>query len=455
MKKNTAALCALLAAMQLFSCAQYETKNNTDNALYRPGAEFDNTDTSDQSVDQTADDTQASPDKPTDTDKYDAEQKHGSDETSGSNSDTVKPDTPTKPETPSKAGEAARISFVAAGDNVIHKCIWRDAERRAAWSGYHRDFDFKPTYEYTTDYVKSFDLAFINQETLLGGVELGLQSYPTFNSPIEVGLDLKEMGYDIVNIAHNHMADQGIKGLQNTIDFFKSDAMNGVTMIGGYENAEDFDTIRTVEREGVKIALLSYTYGTNEGLPAGTELIVPKYRSDDIIRQCALAEEAGDITVVSVHWGHENTTKPTDEQRRVAKLLAENGADVIIGHHPHVLQPIEWIETDRGRTLCIYSLGNLISGMAEWENMVGGFASFDIVMLDDGTVTVENVEFVATVCYFESNHLGSKLYYLGDYTEELAKSHGTIANYGEEYASPERIEIFAQDIMGDYLKLKP
>lgn len=452
MKKIYFLLTAILCTSLVTACTKTEAPIDSVTRIESPFATPDSEKVTEGTASPVtdADTTEAVTDAPTDTS---ADTSADTDSESDPAVDTdSEPTVPTPPT--GEVTEVARISFVAAGDNVIHKCIWRDAEIRAKWQGSSRAFDFKPTYSNTTDYVKSFDLAFINQETLLGGVELGLQSYPRFNSPIEVGLDLKEMGYDIINIAHNHMADHGIVGLQNTIDFFKSDAMKGVTMIGGYENAADYDNIRTVEREGVKIALLSYTYGTNEGMPE-TELVIPRYKDADIIRQCALAEQAGDITVVSVHWGHENDTKPTDGQRRIAKLLAENGADVIIGHHPHVLQPIEWIETERGMTLCIYSLGNLISGMAEWENMVGGFASFDIVMLSDGTVKVENIDFVATVCYFESNHLGSKIYYLGDYTEELAKSHGTIAQYGEEYASPERIREYAENIMGDYLKLKP
>lgn len=345
--------------------------------------------------------------------------------------------------------EPTRITFLAAGDNVIHPCIYIDAKKRA--TAETRSYNFKPMYADVTDYVASFDLAFINQETLMGGDNLGLSGYPQFNSPQDLGRDLKEIGFDIVNIAHNHMCDKGEKGLRGTIDFFESEEMAGVTMIGGYRNEDDFDNIRTVEKNGITLSLLSYTYGTNGmTLPSSSELVVPYINDNDIIRQCALAEEAGDITVVSMHWGEENISTPTSEQKRVARLLAENGVDVIIGHHPHVLQPIEWIEHDGGKTLCIYSLGNLVSAMMYWENMVGGFLTFDIVKYPSGEVAVEDPGFVPTAFFYGPSYYNSHLYFLKDYPADTAKNHGTGKLYGSP-ASPDDMMRYAKDIMGDYL----
>lgn len=349
--------------------------------------------------------------------------------------------------------EPTRITFLAAGDNVIHPCIYIDARNRA--TAETRQYNFKPMYADVIDYITSFDLAFINQETLMGGDDLGLSGYPQFNSPQDLGRDLKDIGFDIVNIAHNHMCDKGEKGLLGTIDFFESEKMSGVTMIGGYRNEEDFDSIRTVEKNGVTISLLSYTYGTNGiSLPSSSELVVPYINDNDIIRQCALAEDAGDITVVSIHWGEENVSTPTSEQKRIARLLAENGADVIIGHHPHVLQPIEWIEHEGGSTLCIYSLGNLVSAMMYWENMVGGFFSFEIVSDTNGTVTVENVKFVPTAFFYGPSYYNSHLYFLKDYPEDVAKNHCTGKKYGSP-ATPSDMTSYAKRIMGDYLRLDP
>ncbi len=356
---------------------------------------------------------------------------------------SASPIRPTEPPT-----EEARISFLAAGDNVIHPCIYIDAKNRA--SANTRAYDFKPMYADVIDYIKSFDLAFINQETLMCGVGYTPSGYPNFNSPQELGLDLRDIGFDIIGMSNNHMLDKGTSGLRATLDFYHSDEMSDVLMIGGYYDRADYDNIRTLERDGVNIAFLSYTYGTNgHVLPAGSELVVPYINDYDIIRQCALAEQIGDITIVSIHWGDENSGV-NDEQRRVAQLLADNGADVIIGHHPHVLQPIEIIESAHGETLCIYSLGNLLSAMQYWQNMVGGFLTFDIVAYSDGSVTFDSPAFTPTAFYYGPSYYNSHLYFLKDYPADVAKTHGTGNLYGSR-ATPSDMYGYAKGIMGDYL----
>jgi len=359
---------------------------------------------------------------------------------------------------PEPESEEIRISFLAAGDNVIHPCIYLEAAKRATADT--RPYNFKPMYADIIDLVKSYDLAFINQETLMGGADLGYSGYPQFNSPQDLGLDLVEMGFDIVSIANNHMADKGDAGLRGTIEFWneigaREDGERAL-MIGGYLDEEDYDTVRVIEANGIDIAFLAYTYGTNGlSLPSKSELVVPYINDDDIRRQTALAKEAGDMVIVSIHWGVENTFTPTDEQRRVAALLAECGVDVILGHHPHVLQPIEWIEREGDSpTLCIYSLGNLVSAMMYSENMVGGFLTFDIAAKGD-KITVENVRFLPTVFYYAYNYFSTHLYMMEDFTEELASVHGT-SRYGN-LATVEQLrgfvkKVIAEEYLPDYLK---
>lgn len=342
-----------------------------------------------------------------------------------------------------------RISFLAAGDNVIHPCIYIDARNRATEST--REYNFKPMYQNVADFIASFDIAFINQETLMGGKDIGYSGYPTFNSPQDLGLDLMDIGFDIINIANNHMCDKGVRGLSGTLDFWENQP---VTLIGGYRNREDYDNIRYHEVDGVKIALLSYTYGTNGiSLPSSTDLVVPYINDEDIIRQCNEARKNCDLLIASVHWGTENSSTVSDEQKHFAELMAQNGVNVIIGHHPHVLQPIEWISTEAGDTLCIYSLGNLVSAMEYWQNMVGGFFTFDIVALSNGEVRVENVKFLPTAFFYGPSYYNSCLYFLEDYTDELAEIHGTKKLYGHG-AYPSDMKKYADNIMGDYIAEK-
>ncbi|NLK40190.1 MAG: CapA family protein [Clostridiales bacterium] len=328
-----------------------------------------------------------------------------------------------------------RISFLAAGDNLIHDGIFHDAKRRATANSY--EYNFAPIYEDVADLIKNADIAFINQETPMGGAELGYSGYPNFNSPQDLGRTLVDIGFDIINIANNHMLDKWEIGLANTIKFWESQP---VLLLGGYKDKEDYDNIRVLEYDGVKIAFISYTYskkdlGTNGMLlPANSPYVIPYADDADIIRRLGLAKETGaDLIFASMHWGIENDFKPSSEQRRLARLLADNGVDVIIGHHPHVLQPIEWLDRPDGeRTLVIYSLGNLLSMMSNGINMLGGFATFDIVQYGFDKPYIDNVSFIPTICHFDQSFRNCKIYLLEDYSESLGPLHGTY-NYNTYY----------------------
>lgn len=319
-----------------------------------------------------------------------------------------------------------RYTFIGCGDSLIHPNIYTDAANRATGG---EGYNYLPVFENLGSFVADADIAFINQETVMayGDDPSSLSGYPMFNSPQKMGKDLLTEGFDVINIATNHMLDKLAEGLSNTIEFWKA---QDCLMIGGYENAQDFDTMRILEKDGVSIAFLSYTYGTNGmTLSADSSIIIPYLNDEDITRQIALAKESADMVFVSCHWGTENIFTPNEEQQHYAQLIADCGADAIIGHHPHVIQPIEWLTGKNGnKTLCVYSLGNLISGMANDYNMVGGFITFDIVA-KDGVFSIENPIFVPTVYHYGPSYYNGYLYFMSDYTDALASQHG-IASYG-------------------------
>ncbi len=327
------------------------------------------------------------------------------------------------------------VSFIGVGDNVIHPNIYIEAGRRAVEGG--RAYDFRPMYSDIAEAISSADIAFINQETLMCGEGFELSGYPRFNSPQELGHDLVDLGFDVVNIANNHMADKGSAGLKSTIDFLSS---LPITLIGGYLDDADYDNVRVIERNDIKIAFLAYTFSSNGIRLYPTEEIttlpiLPYLNEENIHRQCEIAKSVADAVVVSVHWGDENKFAVNSEQKKFAALFAECGVDVIVGHHPHVLQPIVWLDRPDGkRTLCIYSLGNIISTMENSFNMVGGIIGFDIVRRG-GEIFIENVELVPTVFHYGKNFLGTHIYRLNDYTEALAESHGT-----QNYTTAEPLE---------------
>lgn len=347
--------------------------------------------------------------------------------------------------------EGVEITFLAAGDNLIHPNIYTDAYyRRTA----EKEYDFLPMYENVAKTVANADLAFINQETVMAGEGYANSGYPCFNSPQQLGLDLVSLGFDIIGMANNHMLDMGVNGLSAAMDFWDSQP---VTTIGAYRDEADSKNIRVIEEDGVKIAFLSYTYGTN-GItkPASSPLFIPYIDDSLIISDLAAAKEAGDFVIVSIHWGEENTQIPNDEQKRLAQLIADNGADVILGHHSHTLQPIEWVKAADGReVLCIYSLGNLVSGMARPVNQVGGFLTFTIESDGNGKLITTDPLFTPTVFYYGMDWYDTKLYFLDQFTEDLAAAHGVaISGYT---ITPETAKSFVTDtidgeFLPDYLK---
>lgn len=342
--------------------------------------------------------------------------------------------------------EGVSITFAAAGDNLIHPNIYMEAESRAvAGEGY----DFTPVYAEIADIISSADISFINQETLMAGEEFGISGYPSFNSPQKLGLDLVELGFDVINIANNHMLDKSAAGLEATVNFWNTQP---VTLIGGYLNAEDSANIRIIEKEGVKIAFLAYAHHTNGiVLPDTSQLDIPYIEDSRIRRELAEAEKIADFTVVSVHWGEENTSVQDEEQIRLARLMADCGADVILGHHSHTLLPIEWIENDDGtRTLCAYSLGNLVSAMMYPENMVGGLLSFTVMSDGNGGLCVGDVSFVPTVFFYGMNHFGTHIYRLENYTDDIAAGHGT-QMYGYTTTYEKAMTYLKRAIPAEYL----
>lgn len=313
----------------------------------------------------------------------------------------------------------SRVSFVAVGDNLIHDTVYEQAAARSS-GGY----DFSYAYENVASRIKEPDIAILNQETIIS-TEHNVSSYPMFNSPVEVGEEMLKIGFDVFNIATNHSLDCGEKGLISAINFWKS---KNVITTGAYLNEAERSQIAINEVNGVKIAYLGFTESTNGlSLPDDTEVVLVRASDETLLQEKIMrAKQAADVVVVNAHWGNEYTHEPTQEQRDLAQKLASWGADVIIGTHPHVIQPVEYIEnTDGRRTLVAYSLGNFISAQNRGPRMLGGMLNFDIVKNNNtGKIEIENVVFSGVVTHYGYGSSNIRIYMLDDYTEELASKHG-------------------------------
>ena len=336
----------------------------------------------------------------------------------------------------------SKLSFLAVGDNIIYQCGFTDAKNRA--NAEYPEYNFMPIYENIRPAIESADISYINQETLMSGAEYGYSDYPCFNSPQHLGDQLTEMGFDIVNIANNHMLDMTTPGLLDTIEYWRT---KDVTLIGGYENEEVYNEPVVAEKNGISMVFLSYTYSANGFQPSPNyDVVVPFLEKERLIEDIRRVKDEADTLIVSVHWGNENQFEPTEEQRELAQIMCDEGVDVIIGTHPHVIQPVEWINSDNGnKTLCIYSLGDLVAVMMKASNMLGGLCTFDIVKAD-GEISIENVLFTPVVHHFGPSYYNSKLYYLSDFTPELASTFGKV--YGIN-ADKESLTAILRDVIDE------
>ena len=358
-----------------------------------------------------------------------------------------------------------RISFACAGDNIVHESLYVQAAAAASTldSVY---YDFSGMYDDALRrLISDADISFVNQECPIANTDP--RGYPNFNAPKEAGDALVWLGFDIVNIANNHMLDMDnlTTGLADSIAYWKT---KDVLLVGGYEDRADYDKIRYTEKEGVKIAVLSYTYGTNEAAvnPAST-CVVPLIDDARITSQIAEAKKNADLVLVSMHWGDENQQSVNAEQKRLAKLIADAGADAVIGHHSHTVQPIEWVVgTEGNRTLVIYSLGNFISSQLYSKNLVGQVVTFDIVKdLGDERAHIENVRTNPTVTHYlsdtavmDSLDLAKRydihVYLLKDYTAGLAALHGAHVwdSFDIDTIRGYITNVIAPEFLPDYLK---
>ncbi len=351
----------------------------------------------------------------------------------------VPSEVPTEAPTETKAPITLRM--LSVGDNLIHDGIYKQAKKRAGGDGY----DFSYCYARVKDTIASADVATINQETIVAK-SYEPSGYPLFNSPQELGQTVVDTGFDVVNLANNHMLDKTSKGLAEAIDFWDA---TGLARTGAYKNTEDLNRVEYIEKNGLKIGLIGITQYTNGlVLPSDSPL---KYilTSDEatIERKIKAAKAQCDVVLVNVHWGSEYTTTPAQEQRNLAKKMADWGANVIIGHHPHVLQPVEWIENSDGtRTLVAYSLGNFISQQNTAARVIGGMLHYDITKdFETGKVTVSNVRFETIVTHYVSGSHDVQIYPLSAYSDTLAKKQA--ARIKQSDFSVAYIENFVKEVI--------
>ena len=314
--------------------------------------------------------------------------------------------------------EDISIKFTAVGDIMCHNSQYVDAYQSSSDT-----YDFSYVFSDIATYLSDADITVGNLETTFAGREVGYSSYPTFNTPEALGKNLQDVGFDALSTANNHSLDKGYKGLENTIHYLNQIQMDH---FGTYQSEEEQEQILIKDVKGIKIAFLSYTYGTNGiPVPKGKEYCINLIDQEKIKSDLEKAKQLQpDLISVSMHWGDEYAQKPNQTQNELADFLFQNGVDIILGSHPHVLQKMEKrsVTLEDGSTkdgFVIYSLGNFISGQVKDYTKQSVILNLAITKHGEGNVTIDQVDYIPIYMYKGTS--GTQKYKVMDIEKEITE----------------------------------
>ena len=337
--------------------------------------------------------------------------------------------------------EDKHISMSVIGDIMCHNSQYTDAYVASSDT-----YDFSYVFEDIKQYIEPADIAIGNIETTFAGKERGYSNYPTFNSPEQLATNLKDLGIDVLCTANNHSLDKGYSGLTSTLKFL-DDA--GISHMGTYDSAESQNEILIKDVNGIKIAFLAYTYGTNGiPVPKNNPYCINLIDKDLILKHLELAkEQEPDLICVNMHWGLEYKTKQNSEQEELADFLFTNGVDIILGSHPHVLQPMEkkTITLEDGSTkdcFVIYSLGNFISGQNQDNTRNSVILNIECTKSGEtNKTTIDSVSYVPIYMY-KSSSGKTKRYKVLDIEKSIENyENGTNQSIGQKTYSTLKTEL--------------
>ena len=346
--------------------------------------------------------------------------------------ETQEPDTqPSNPQESESGGEtvptAEELRIMMVGDMLIHDRIIESGKKSDG------SYNFDHLFTHTAEFLQSADIAIVNQETIMGGAELGYSGYPRFNSPYELADAEVKAGFNVVLHATNHTTDKGKEAVLNCMNYWDTNYPEVAYLGINKTQQEQDENIYIFEQNGIKVAILNYTYTLNgnrmpKDMPYLVNLMTKGVSEKRVIADIKKAEELADFTIVCPHWGTEYKLTVSSTQKHWTKIFLENGVDLVMGAHPHVIEPIEWVSDDQGNKMLVYySLGNYVNGTSSEgsgvsNRMVGGIADVTIGRNDAGEVVILEHSVEPIVC-----HIGEKdaytVYFLKDYTEELAKEN--------------------------------
>lgn len=345
----------------------------------------------------------------------------GSGEAATSTPESTSTPTPTPDSIPEPTPEPQQMTLLMVGDMLMHTPVTNSGKQEDG------SYNYDHIFAHVKEEIAGADVALVNQEVIIGGTELGLSGYPRFNAAFELGDALVEAGFDVVLHATNHTLDKGEQGVRNCLSFWQEKHPQ-IQVAGIYGSSEAQENhIVVVEENGIKVAILNYTYSTNGiPLPEDAPYLVDMLDKEMIKADVAQAHEQADFVIVCPHWGTEYKHEPDKRQANWVKFFMELEVDLVLGTHPHVIEPIEWVESESGhRMLVYYSIGNFVNatsgkGDGVANRMLGAMATVTLEREEDGSISITDYDALPVVSHVESGAQGVTVYPMEEYTEELA-----------------------------------
>ena len=336
-------------------------------------------------------------------------------------------------DTPIINEENYQLSLIMAGDALYHDGVYKDGLQNDG------SYNFLKNLEFIKPIISRYDLAYYNQESILGGSDIGLSTYPRFNSPQEVGDAFIDAGFNLVSTANNHSLDRGEEAVLKSVSYWKQ--QDAVLMSGTCDSFSCQDEIKIREKNGISYAFLSYTTSLNGiKIPEGKSYLVNFYSEEKVREDVSKIKDKVDVILVAMHWGAEYRDYPNEEQKQIANFLADLGVTVVIGTHPHVIQPIEKIKD----TLVFYSLGNFISAQEGIDKLVGLMGAITIkkqVLGNEKHIFVDSIDTLLTYTYYDEKFRNFKIIPFDQVDSNILSNYDSIKSQKESLVSSYGIEV--------------
>lgn len=329
-----------------------------------------------------------------------------------------------------KAQEDLTVDFLAVGDNIAHGSIYKSGQGEGdVWNYDH-------IYEPVKKDIEEADLSLVTQETIFVEDRNNVSGYPAFGTPVEIGDALVNAGFDVIAHSSNHVLDKGTKSIEYTLDWWEQTHPE-IEVLGIHKTAEEAEGISVIRCKNLKIAMLDYTYSFNGiEMPKEKEYLADLFDEEKARKDIQKAKDLADVVIVVMHVGDEYVQEVDEQTKNWTDLFLEEGVDIVIGSHPHVIRPMETLTGEDGHKMLVYySLGNFVATQNDLPCLLGGMAKITIRKdLESGEIQIPNHEYIPLLMYYDRENPKAAVYKLEDYPADLVEKHSVYKRNPEGFS---------------------